>query len=98
MLLFFTRDARCSLSIEVRRVGEGEESLPLKMAFSELNLLGVAGSRPCQKSRGDESPIEALKGEDWNGEESRLIFCFEGQHWCLGGVCRLGMWLTLLGT
>ena len=73
MLLFFTRDARCNLSIEDRRVGDGEDSLPAKR-FSELNRLGVDGpSRPCQKSRGDDVP----SGELWNGDESvlRTIFC-----------------------
>ena len=78
MLLFLTRDARCSRSIEERRVGDGDDSLPAKRPlFSVLNRLGVAGSRPCQKSRGDELPSEALKGDDWNGDESPLgaIFC-----------------------
>ncbi len=44
--------------------------------FSELNRLGVAGLRPCQKSRGDALPSEALKGEDWNGDESVLSTIF----------------------
>ena len=78
MLLFLTRDARCRRSIEERRVGEGDVSLPTNTPlFSELNRFGVAGSRPCQKSRGEELPSEALKGDDWNGDESALsaIFC-----------------------
>lgn len=58
-----------------RRVGDGEDSLPKE--FSELNRFGVPGSRPCQNSRGDESPMDAVKGDDWNGDESmlRLSFC-----------------------
>jgi hypothetical protein len=73
MLLFLTRDARWSRSIDDRRVGEGEVSRPANTPlFSELKRLGVAGSRPCQKSRGDELPSEALKGDDWNGDESTL--------------------------
>lgn len=76
-MLFLTRDARWSLSIEDRRVGDGEESFPPAKAFSELNWLAMAESRPFQKSRGDELPSEVLKGEDWNGDESPLaiIFC-----------------------
>ena len=71
-MLFLTRDARCSRSIDDRRVGDGDVSLPANR-FSELNRLGVAGSRPCQKSRGDALP----SGDDWNGDESvlRIIFC-----------------------
>lgn len=59
-----------------RLVGDGELSLAANR-FSALKRLGVVGSRPCQKSRGDELPSEALKGDDWNGDESplRAIFC-----------------------
>lgn len=75
MLLFLTRDAFCSLSIEDLLVGDGDDSLP--NMFSELNRPGVAGSRPCQNRCGDAVLTEVLKGDDWNGEESmlRLIFC-----------------------
>ena len=77
ILLFLTRDARWSLSIEDRRVGDGEESLPPENVFSELNWFARAESRPFQKSRGDELPSEVLKGEDWKGDESAaaIIFC-----------------------
>ena len=64
--------------MEDRRVGEGEDSLGLAPnIFSVLKRFGVEGSRPCQKSRGDELPSEALKGDDWNGDESpfSIIFC-----------------------
>jgi hypothetical protein len=64
ILLFLTRDARWSLSMEDLRVGDGEESLPPEKTFSELKRFALAGSRPFQKSRGDELPSEALKGED----------------------------------
>jgi hypothetical protein len=37
ILLFLTREARWSLSIEDRRVGDGEESLLAEKAFSEVN-------------------------------------------------------------
>jgi hypothetical protein len=75
-LLFLTRDAFCNRSIEDRRVGEGEDSLPPYKSFSDLKRLGVAGSRPCQNSRGDES-ADGLKGDVWNGDESMLscVFC-----------------------
>ena len=60
--------------MDERRVGDGDASLPPKKVFSELNRAGVEGdfgSRPCQNSRGDELPCsEALKGDDWNGDES----------------------------
>lgn len=94
MLLFLTREARWSLSIDDRLVGDGDISLFPNMPFSELNrLLGVAGSRPCQNSRGDEFPSDVLKGEDWNGDESILIaiFCFLAVSMCKGaGMCMLG--------
>ena len=64
--------------MEDRRVGDGDGSLALPLKrFSELKRFGVEGPRPCQKSRGDELPSEALKGEDWNGDESpfSIIFC-----------------------
>lgn len=63
--------------MEDRLVGDGEPSLCPKRTFSALNRLGVAGSRPCQKSLGDEVPSEALNGDDWNGDESvlRMDFC-----------------------
>src|SRR5271156_6866312 len=63
--------------MEDRLVGDGEPSLCPNSPFSELNRFSVAGSRPCQKRRGEELPSEALKGDDWNGDESRLgtIFC-----------------------
>lgn len=52
-------------------VGDGEPSLGENGPFSVLNWVAVL--RPCQKSRGDESPpVEALNGDDWNGEESLL--------------------------
>jgi hypothetical protein len=56
-------------------VGDGDVSLPANK-FSELNRLGVVGSRPCQKSRGEEA-LSELNGDDWNGDESvlRTIFC-----------------------
>ena len=80
MLLFLTRDAFCSLSIEDRRVGDGDASLPPKKVFSELKRAGVDGdfgSRPCQKRRGEELPsAETLNGDDWNGDESILIGSF----------------------
>lgn len=51
-------------------VGDGEVSLCPKRPFSELKRFGVVGERPCQKSRGEEFPSEALNGDDWNGDES----------------------------
>ena len=62
--------------MEDRLVGDGEESLPVNSAFSELNRFGVAGSRPCQKSRGEELASDGLKGDDWNGDESKLRTIF----------------------
>ena len=41
MLLFLTRDARCSRSIDDRRVGDVELSLAPNMSFLGLNRLGV---------------------------------------------------------
>ena len=102
MLLFFTGDVRWSRSMEVRRVGDGEVSLFPNKPFSELKRLGVAGSRPCQKRRGDELPSEALKGDDWNGDESPLSRVFwqssttkspigsRGTSTCLGGLIEAG--------
>jgi hypothetical protein len=75
MLLFLTLEAFCSFSMLDRRVGDGEPSRgPPYSAFSEVKRFVVAetGSRPCQKSRGDELPSEALNGDDWNGDESAL--------------------------
>jgi hypothetical protein len=68
MLLFFTREAFWSFSIEDRLVGDGELSRWPYTAFSELNR----GSRPCQNSLGEELASEALNGDDWKGEESWL--------------------------
>ena len=59
-------------SMEDRLVGEGEPSLFPKGAFSKLKRFGVAGSRPCQKSRGEEVASDVLNGDDWNGDESVL--------------------------
>ena len=62
--------------MEDRLAGDGELSLAPRV-FSDLRRVGVAGSRPFQKSRGDGLPSEALMGEDWNGDESPfwVIFC-----------------------
>jgi hypothetical protein len=69
MLLFLTREAFWRRSMDDRRVGDGEPSLPLMGVFSELKL------RACQKRRGDVA-LPSM-GEDWNGDESvlRFIFC-----------------------
>lgn len=63
MLLFLTREALCSRSIEERRVGEGEPPRPNGL----FSLLMEFRLRFCQKSRGD---VAASRGEDWNGDES----------------------------
>lgn len=104
MLLFLTREARWSLSIDDRLVGDGDNSLFPNTPFSEMNRLGVAGSRPCQNNRGDEFPSDALKGEDWNGDESIFIaiFCsITVSMWKCAGMCLFGFltfgepWLKL---
>lgn len=69
MLLFLTREAFCNRSIEERRVGDGDDSLPANR-FSVLIRFGVVGERPFQNNRGDELPSGSLKGDDWNGDES----------------------------
>jgi hypothetical protein len=100
MLLFFTREARWSLSIDDRLVGDGDISRFPNMPFSELKRLGVAGSRPCQNKRGDEFPSDALKGEDWKGDESMLIAIFYSlvvSMWKCAVMCMFltfgGLWL-----
>jgi hypothetical protein len=75
ILLFLTREAFCSLSMDDRRFGDSEESLAAAR-FSVLNRLDEAGSRPCQNSRGDEPSADALNGDDWNGDESPLRSIF----------------------
>lgn len=63
--------------MEERLVGDGDWSLDVpKRAFSVLKREDTAGSRPCQTSLGEEFPSEALKGDDWNGDESVLSINF----------------------
>jgi len=74
MLLFLTRDARFRFSIDDRFAGDGEVSRsPKGFLFSELNLVGDAGSLFCQYRRGE---LEAT-GEESNGDESpaNMLFC-----------------------
>ncbi len=63
MLLFFTREALWSLSMEERRWGEGEVVVwpPPYGTVSELRF--------CQNSLGEEPEST---GDDWNGDESLL--------------------------
>lgn len=56
--------------MEERFAGEGEVSRCRVLVFSELKRLGDAGSRPCQKSRGDALLPEPLKGDGSKGDES----------------------------
>ena len=62
-----------------RRVGcgPGEDVSPRAKMFSALMREGVlfADSRLCQSKRGEEAASEALKGDDWNGEESNILYC-----------------------
>lgn len=71
MLLFLTREALWRRSIEERRVGEGEPDRPYRLLFSALMESKL---RFCQKTRG-EVALLLSSGDDWNGEESVLIFC-----------------------
>jgi hypothetical protein len=70
MLLFFTRDALWSRSIDERRIGDGLPLLPLP----PYRLFSVLVLRFCQKSRGDDA--FASTGEDWNGDEPESRFSF----------------------
>ena len=80
ILLFLTLLAFCRRSMLERRcgAGPGEGVSPRANRFSALRRDGVffavAVSRLCQRRRGEELVSEALKGEDWNGEESNIFW------------------------
>ena len=69
MLLFLTREAFCSRSMEERRTGDGDPDRPEYKLFSEFVVFLF-----CQNIRGE---VVLSRGEDWNGEESvlRASFC-----------------------
>jgi len=68
MLLFLTRDAFCSRSMEERRFGDGE---PDRTPYKRFSVF-----RFCQNTRGE---VVVSGGDDWNGDESVLSVVFLGE-------------------